>query len=71
MRYAVETTHAVPVRKAALYLVKTTTLLLCPECHKPLGTYTNARERAILEACHDCCKSQALHSGPMPSVPFN
>lgn len=70
MRYAVETTHAVPLRKAALYLVKTTTLFLCPECHKPLGTYTNARERAILEACHDC-NAQVIHTGPMPGEPFN
>ena len=70
MRYTVETTHAVPVERAALYLVKTTTLLLCPECRKPLGTYVNARERAILEACHDC-KAHAIHSGPTPSEPFN
>lgn len=70
MRYAVETTHAVPVEKTALYLVKTTTVLLCPDCHKPLGIYVNLRERALLEACHDC-KAQTLHSGPVPSEPFN
>ena len=70
MRYAVQTTHAVPVEKTALYLVKTTTLLLCPECHEPLGTYMSPRERAILEACHDC-KAHSLHNGPVPSEPFN
>jgi len=70
MRYAVETTHAVPVEKTALYLVKTTTLLLCPDCHEPLGTYVNPRERAILEACHDC-RAQLFRTGPVPSVPFN
>ena len=70
MRYTVETTHAVPTQKTALYVVKTTTLLLCPDCRKPIGTYMNERERAILEACHDC-KAHPLHSGPLPSVPFN
>lgn len=70
MRYAVETTHAVPAERTSLYLVKTTTLMLCPICHEPLGSYMNERERAILEACHDC-KVHALHSGPIPSEPFN
>lgn len=70
MRYAVHTTHAVPVERTALFLVKTTTLLLCPKCHEPLGCYMSERERAILEACHDCC-AHAIHSGPAPSEPFN
>lgn len=70
MRYAVQTTHAVPVEKTALYLVKTTTLLLCPNCHEPVGTYMNERERAILETCHDC-KAHSHHSEPLPCEPFN
>jgi hypothetical protein len=70
MRFTVQSTHAVPREGTALFLVKTTTLLLCPRCHQPLGSYMSERERAILEACHDC-EAHALHSGPVASEPFN
>ena len=70
MRYAVETTHAVPIEEVALYIVRKSTVLLCPECHERLGICVNERERAILEACHDC-KVRPRHFGPLPSEPFN
>lgn len=70
MRFAVQSTHAVPSKRKPLYLVKMTTLLICPECNQALGSYTNTRERAILEACHDCCGKQ-MHFGPVPCEPYN
>ncbi len=70
MRYAVRTTHAVPDEKITLHLVKTTTLLVCPDCHESLGTYTSTRERSVLQACH-FCKAKQGRFGPSSSEPYN